>query len=90
MSHPLRLGYSAAILALLGTAPLAAQSAPASGPAAAPFTLAQLAGYPFPSELAAAPTGSRIAWALDEAGRRNLWVAEGPDFRPRPSVGRRR
>src|SRR3954468_15060463 len=83
MSHPLRLGYSAAILALLGTAPLAAQSAPTSGPASPPFTLAQLAGYPFPSELTAAPTGSRIAWALDEGGRRNLWVAEGPDFRPR-------
>jgi len=77
------LGSCVPVVALLVAVPLAAQSAPPSGPAAPPFTLTQIAGYPFPSELTAAPTGSRIAWALDEAGRRNLWVAEGPDFRPR-------
>ena len=64
---------------LLGAAPAAAQRAPAP----APFTIEQVKSYPFPTELAAAPTGSRIAWALDERGRRNLWAAEGPDFRPR-------
>jgi Tol biopolymer transport system component len=39
--------------------------------------------YPFPTELTAAPTGERIAWALDEEGRRNIYVAEGPDYTPR-------
>jgi dipeptidyl aminopeptidase/acylaminoacyl peptidase len=39
--------------------------------------------YPFPTELTAAPAGERIAWALDEEGRRNVYVAEGPDFTPR-------
>ena len=39
--------------------------------------------YPFPTELTAAPAGERIAWALDEEGRRNIYVAEGPDFTPR-------
>ena len=39
--------------------------------------------YPFPTELAAASTGSRIAWAMDEEGRRNVYVAEGPAFTPR-------
>jgi len=39
--------------------------------------------YPFPSELAAAPAGSRIAWAMDEEGQRNVYVAEGPVFTPR-------
>jgi dipeptidyl aminopeptidase/acylaminoacyl peptidase len=39
--------------------------------------------YPFPTELTAAPAGERIAWALDEEGRRNIYVAEGPDYTPR-------
>ncbi len=39
--------------------------------------------YPFPTELAAAPAGARIAWAMDEEGRRNVYVAEGPAFTPR-------
>ncbi len=55
-----------------------AQPAPA-----APFTVAQVRSYPFPNELAAAATGARIAWACNEAGRRNIWVAEGPEFRAR-------
>ena len=48
-----------------------------------PFTIEQIKSYPFPNELTAASTGSRIAWALNERGLRNIWVAEGPDFRPR-------
>lgn len=36
--------------------------------------------YPFPSELSASATGSRIAVAINEQGRRNLYVAEGPAF----------
>jgi dipeptidyl aminopeptidase/acylaminoacyl peptidase len=47
------------------------------------FTISQIKSYPFPNELTAAPTGSRIAWALNEQGRRNVWVAEGPEFRAR-------
>ena len=39
--------------------------------------------YPYPTELTAAPAGERIAWALDEEGRRNIYVAEGPDYTPR-------
>ena len=37
-------------------------------------------GYPFPSELTAAATGSKIAMAVDERGLRNVYVAEGPAF----------
>lgn len=47
------------------------------------FTLDQVKSYPFPNELTASAGGSRIAWALNERGRRNVWVAEGPEFRPR-------
>jgi dipeptidyl aminopeptidase/acylaminoacyl peptidase len=39
--------------------------------------------YPYPTELTAAPKGERIAWAMDEEGRRNIYVAEGPDYTPR-------
>ncbi|MDF1504742.1 prolyl oligopeptidase family serine peptidase [Roseisolibacter sp. H3M3-2] len=57
---------------------------PAALAAQAPtFTMAQLKGYPFPTELAAAATGARVAWAFDEQGRRNVWVAEGPRFAAR-------
>jgi dipeptidyl aminopeptidase/acylaminoacyl peptidase len=67
----------AAVLAL-ALALLAAPYARAQG-----FTVAQVASYPFPTELTAAPTGHRLAWALDEAGLRNIWVAEGPAWSPR-------
>ncbi len=69
-----RLTALAAVLLL----PLAASAQRASG-----FSLAQLKGYPVPSELAAASRANRIAWAVDERGRRNVYVAEGPDYRPR-------
>jgi len=47
------------------------------------FTVAQIKSYPFPNELTACATGAKIAWALNEQGKRNVWVAEGPDFKPR-------
>ena len=49
----------------------------------ASFTIEQIKSYPFPNELTAAATGSRIAWAFNERGARNVWVAEGPDFKAR-------
>jgi dipeptidyl aminopeptidase/acylaminoacyl peptidase len=39
--------------------------------------------YPFTTELTASATGERIAWAMNEEGRRNIYVAEGPGFVPR-------
>ena len=51
--------------------------------AAESFTLEQLKSYPFPNELTASATGARIAWAFNERGSRNVWVAEGPDFKAR-------
>ena len=47
------------------------------------FTLEQVLSSPFPSDLVAAPTGERIAWVFDAQGKRNVWVAEGPDFKAR-------
>lgn len=48
-----------------------------------PFTLEQVMSAPFPSELTAAPSGARLAWVMNERGVRNIWVAEGSDFRGR-------
>jgi hypothetical protein len=39
------------------------------------FTIEQIKSYPFPNELTASATGSRIAWAFNERGARNVWVA---------------
>jgi hypothetical protein len=47
----------------------------------------QIKGYPFPSELTASATGARIAWTFNERGARNVWVAEGPDFKARRLTG---
>ena len=52
-------------------------------PAPPTFTLEQLTAYPFPTELTAAATGARLAWAVDARGQRNVWVAEGGEFVPR-------
>ena len=48
--------------------------------AQSPFTLEQVMGSPFPTELVAAAHGSRVAWVFDAKGVRNVWVADGPDF----------
>ncbi|MEJ1240486.1 prolyl oligopeptidase family serine peptidase [Chryseolinea sp. T2] len=47
------------------------------------FSLEAIKSYPFPTELVASPHGSRIAWAMNESGKRNIYVAEGPDFQSR-------
>ena len=47
------------------------------------FTLQQIRSYPFPNYLAAAPAGSRIAWAFNESGQRNVYAAEGPLWKAR-------
>lgn len=47
------------------------------------FTMEQVTSFPFPSELTAAANQDRIAWAMNEKGLRNVYVAEAPDFKPR-------
>src|SRR5215467_7140844 len=48
-----------------------------------PFSLEQIMSAPFPSDLVAAKSAPRIAWVLDEQGKRNIYVAEAPDFKAR-------
>ncbi len=39
------------------------------------FSIEQVLGAPFPSDLVAAPDGGRLAWVSNTAGRRNVWLA---------------
>jgi dipeptidyl aminopeptidase/acylaminoacyl peptidase len=56
--------------------PTMAMSAPARK-----FTMQQALGYPFPYGLTAAAHGQRVAWVFNLRGSRNVWVADGPDFK---------
>jgi dipeptidyl aminopeptidase/acylaminoacyl peptidase len=47
------------------------------------FSLETVKTYPFPSDLTASSQGSKLAWVFNEQGKRNVYVAEGPDFTPR-------
>jgi len=51
--------------------------------ASIPFTIDQIMTAPFASSILAAPTGAKVAWLLNENGRRNLWVAAAPDWKGR-------
>jgi dipeptidyl aminopeptidase/acylaminoacyl peptidase len=44
------------------------------------FTLEQVMSSPFPSDLTVSKRGDKLAWAFDAAGKRNIWIAEGPAF----------
>ena len=47
-----------------------------------PFTIEQILSYPFSYELASAKKADRIAWFEFEQGRRNVFTAAAPDFKP--------
>ncbi|MGH8290599.1 MAG: S9 family peptidase [Steroidobacteraceae bacterium] len=47
------------------------------------FTMVQVLGYPYPSDLVAWRSGSAFAWTSDARGIRNIWAAEAPDYRAR-------
>src|SRR5581483_5245973 len=71
--------YVSALLAL----PLfLALSAPMAA-APANFTMAQMLDYPFVDGLSAAEHADRIAWMKNVNGVRNIWVAQGPAWKPR-------
>jgi dipeptidyl aminopeptidase/acylaminoacyl peptidase len=40
-------------------------------------------GYPYEDQLASAEHADKIAWMQNIRGARNVWIAEGPDFKPR-------
>jgi dipeptidyl aminopeptidase/acylaminoacyl peptidase len=46
----------------------------------APFSLDQVLGAPFPTELIAAPAGGKIAWVSNARGVRNIYIAEPSSY----------
>ncbi len=50
---------------------------------AAELTLEQILSVPFPSAMVASPRGDAVAWVFTDHGRRNLWVAQAPDWQGR-------
>ena len=48
------------------------------------FTIEQVLSAPFPLGLTTAAHAPRVAWIFDNKGERNIWVANAPDFVPRP------
>lgn len=67
-----------ALLFLCGIKPQQAAQSSQNG-----FTIEQVLSAPFPDALVAAPKGQRIAWTFDAQGKRNVWCADGPDFKAR-------
>ncbi|MGC1906851.1 MAG: prolyl oligopeptidase family serine peptidase [Candidatus Acidiferrum sp.] len=59
------------------------QVAVAQTPSPKPFTLEQVLSAPFAENLVAAKKANRVAWTLDEEGKRSIWVADGPTFQAR-------
>ncbi|MBD0332170.1 MAG: PD40 domain-containing protein, partial [Chitinophagaceae bacterium] len=47
------------------------------------FTMQAVKAYAYPTELTASAKGSKIAWAFNEEGKRNVYVAEGPAYTAR-------
>src|SRR5438105_14742996 len=52
-------------------------------PQANAFTMAQALHYPYADELSGAEKADRIAWVRNLDGGRNVWMADGPLFKPR-------
>jgi len=75
--------HSRRLAPLLAVTLTAAVAFPSAARAQGSFTLQQVLTYAFPSELAAASRGSTIAYALNQDGHRNIWVASAPDWRAR-------
>jgi dipeptidyl aminopeptidase/acylaminoacyl peptidase len=64
------------IISVLAMAAVAAAQQP-------PFTLDQVMGAAFPSEMSAAPAGGKVAWVSNARGVRNIMVAEPPAYQAR-------
>ena len=51
------------------------------------FTMEQVSKFSFPSGLTSSPVTNQIAWAMNEQGKRNVYIATGPNFNPEKLTG---
>src|SRR3954471_17484895 len=70
-------------LVVVGVVSAAVFEMPAGAQNNAGFTLEHVLDYPFPANLVASPSGSTIAWTFAERGARNVYAADGPEFKAR-------
>ncbi len=47
------------------------------------FSLEAVMSSAFPSNLVASPRRDVVAWVFNWRGQRNIWIAEGPDYKAR-------
>jgi dipeptidyl aminopeptidase/acylaminoacyl peptidase len=47
------------------------------------FTIESVMKSPFPSNLVASPQGHIVGWVFYDEGKRNIWIAEGPEYEAR-------
>jgi len=45
------------------------------------FTIEEILSSLFPSNLVASPQGDLVAWVFNSQGKRNIWIANAPDFK---------
>lgn len=50
------------------------------------FTLEQVRSYAYPENLVSAEKFPRVAWTADDAGSRNVWIADGEPLRARQAT----
>ncbi|MBS3818063.1 S9 family peptidase [bacterium] len=46
------------------------------------YTLPEVLSYAFPSNLCVSPQGDEVAWVFNRKGKRNIWIAQGPEYQP--------
>ena len=85
----LKSGSRRALAAAVLLVAIGGSAAAIAGALPAAPGLEAMLGYPFQNELVAAPRGGAVAWVQTIAGVRNVWVAVGPDFKPRPVTANR-
>ncbi len=47
------------------------------------FELDHIMSYAFPSNLTVSPKGDVVAWIFNQEGKRNIWIAKGPEYQAR-------
>jgi dipeptidyl aminopeptidase/acylaminoacyl peptidase len=45
------------------------------------FTLEDIMSYSFPSNLTISPKGDTLVWVFNSQGKRNIWMAQRPDYK---------
>ena len=73
-------------LVFISAIALASGSSSAQLPYPESFSLEDVVALPVSAPPVASPSGDRLAWVVEERGRRNVWVAAPPEAARRVTV----